>query len=124
MYIYQKINMPRETKVVDKTMRRDPSTGKMVKSENYRGVVWTEKKTAVKRGDVVRKNITGENFEAIRGGKPLVEKSLKVEKFDKSGKLKKTTTIAEGKKVVSRPGKQSIEKPISMIDRIKLKKNI
>jgi hypothetical protein len=124
MYIYQKIDMPREIKVVDKTMRKDPTTGKMVKNENYRGVNWTEKKTYVKRGDVVRKKITGESFEAIRGGKPVSEKNVKIEKFDRSGKLRKTIDISDGKKVVSRPGKKSVEKSINVIDRIKLKKNI
>lgn len=116
--------MPREIKVVDKTMRKDPTTGKMVKDENYRGVNWTEKKTYVKRGDVVRKKITGESFEAIRGGKPVSEKNVKIEKFDRSGKLRKTIDISDGKKVVSRPGKKSVEKSINVIDRIKLKKNI
>jgi hypothetical protein len=124
MYIYQKIDMPREIKVVDKTMRKDPTTGKMVKNENYRGVNWTEKKTYVKRGDVVRKKITGESFEAIRGGKPVSEKNVKIEKFDRSGKLRKTIDISDGKKVVSRPGKKVVEKSINVIDRIKLKKNI
>lgn len=116
--------MPREIKVVDKTMRKDPTTGKMVKNENYRGVNWTEKKTYVKRGDVVRKKITGESFEAIRGGKPISEKNVKIEKFDRSGKLKKTIDISDGKKVVSRPGKKSVEKPLVYIDRYRLKKNI
>jgi DNA-directed RNA polymerase subunit E'/Rpb7 len=124
MYIYQKIDMPREIKVVDKTMRKDPTTGKMVKNENYMGVNWTEKKTYVKRGDVVRKKITGESFEAIRGGKPVSEKNVKIEKFDRSGKLRKTIDISDGKKVVSRPGKKVVEKSINVIDRIKLKKNI
>jgi DNA-directed RNA polymerase subunit E'/Rpb7 len=116
--------MPREIKVVDKTMRKDPTTGKMVKDENYRGVNWTEKKTYVKRGDVVRKKITGESFEAIRGGKPVSEKNVKIEKFDRSGKLRKTIDISDGKKVVSRPGKKSVEKSINVIDRYRLNKNI
>jgi hypothetical protein len=102
--------MPKEVKVVDKTMRKDPSTGKMVKSENYRNDVWNVKTATVKRGGVVRKKITGETFEAIRGGKPISEKSIKIEKFDRSGKLKKATTISN-------------EKKLGMFDRYRLNKN-
>lgn len=91
--------MPTETKVVDKTMRKDPSTGKMVKNENYRGVTWTEKTKTKTRGGVVRKRIIGENFSAIQGGKPVSEKSVKIEKYDRSGKLKKSTVITSGRRL-------------------------
>lgn len=112
--------MPRETKIEDKTMRRDQSTGKMVKSENYRNDVWNVKTTTVKRGGVVRKKIATETFEAIRSGQPVSEKSLKVEKFDRSGKLKKATSISEGKKVVTKPGKPIKERSINLVDRYRL----
>jgi hypothetical protein len=116
--------MPREVKVVDKTMRKDPSTGKMVKSENYRGVVWTEKTKTTKKGGVVRKKVVGENFEAIRSGKPLVERSVKVDKFDKSGNLKKSTTITDSGKTVVRPGKGEVKKKVGFFAKSILNKNI
>lgn len=91
--------MPTDIKIVDKTMRKEPATGKMVKSENYRGVTWTERTKTKTRGGVVRKRVVGEKFEAIQGGKPVSEKSVKIEKFDRFGKLKKATVVTSGRKL-------------------------
>jgi len=123
-YIYQKINMPIETKIVDKTMRKDPSTGKMVKNENYKGVTWTEKTKVKTNGGVVRKKVVAENFATVRGGKPMVEKTLKVDKFDRSGKLKKSTTITDAGKTVVRPGKDAVTKKANLVSRFRLNKNV
>ena len=116
--------MPTEKKIVDKTMRKDPSTGKMVKNENYKGVTWTEK-TKVKTNDgVVRKKVVAENFATVRGGKPIVEKTLKVDKFDRSGKLKKSTTITDAGKTVVRPGNEAVTKKANLVSRFRLNKNV
>lgn len=116
--------MPREVKVVDKTMRKDQSTGKMVKNENYRGVTWKEKVATVKKGDVVRKRVTSENYSGVKGGKPDVEKTLKVEKFDKAGKLKKSTVISNGTKTVTRPGEKAVTKKAGLLANVRLNKNV
>jgi hypothetical protein len=116
--------MPKEVKVVDKTMRKDPSTGKMVKNENYRGVTWNEKVATVKKGNVVRKRVTSENYAGVQGGKPDVEKTLKVEKFDKAGKLKKSTVISNGTKTVTRPGEKPVTKKAGLLASVRLNKNV
>ncbi len=116
--------MPTETKIIDKTMRKDPSTGKMVKNENYKYDTWTEKiKTTTKDG-VVRKKVVAENWSAIRSGKPKNIKSVKIDKFDKSGKLKKSVAISKDNKVVSRPGEEDVTKKLNFIDKRRLNKNI
>ena len=86
--------------------------------------VWTEKTKTTKKGGVVRKKVVGENFEAIRGGKPLVERSVKVDKFDKSGNLKKSTTITDSGKTVVRPGRDEVKKKVGFFAKSILNKNI
>jgi hypothetical protein len=116
--------MPTEIKIIDKNMRKDPSTGKMVKSDNYKYDTHTEKIKTTTRGGVVRKKVVGEYWEGVRRGKLVDTKNVKIDKFDKSGKLKKSVAISKDAKVVSRPGKEDVTKKLNFLDKRRLNKNI
>jgi hypothetical protein len=119
-YIYQKINMPKEVKIVDRTIRKDPKTGKMVKHENVYDKIFTEKYTTVSKGGKLRKEVVGINR---KGGtqfnvskkvqEPDTEEGVTISKYNRSGDLKKKVSLVKDesgviKKTVSRPGKKDI----------------
>ena len=115
--------MPRETKVTDNSLIYDPAVGKVIRKPWFeKGAVSTTSVTNVKRKGVVRKNIVDtENY-----GKDYLSKDVRVQKFDKSGKLKKTITLSNenGKmtKSVAKPGEKSVSKRVGLIAKTQLRK--
>jgi hypothetical protein len=119
--------MPREKKVVDRSLVYDPSVGKDVRAPWFdKNQVAVDNVTTVKRGGATKKVITSSLDKYRLLGKNNVDKSISVKKFDRSGKLKKETVISNNngstKKVINKPGKESKERNVGIVGKLRLKK--
>ncbi len=118
--------MPKEKVTVDKSMIYDPSQNKMIRKPWFdKDEVEIDNITTVKRGGAVKKVVTSSLDKYRLLGKKNVDKSISVKKFDKSGKLKKETIISDKtgvtKKVVNKPGKESKNRNVGIIGKLRLK---
>ena len=122
--------MPKEVKIVDRTMRKRPGTNEMMKDPNNYNPIHTEKTTVVKKGNAIKKKVVGINRQGgIYEGKPDNEKSVDISKYDKSGKLKKKVSLVKDdsgiiKKTVSRPGKKDVTSKGGLLASSRIKKYI
>jgi hypothetical protein len=118
--------MPKEKKIVDRSLIFDPSVGKKIRMPWFdKDQVAIDNITTVKRGGAVKKVVTSSLDKYRLLGKKNVDKSISVKKFDKSGKLKKETIISDEtgvtKKVVNKPGKESKNRNVGIIGKLRLK---
>ena len=118
--------MPKEKKIVDRSLIYDPSVGKNIRAPWFdKNQVAIDKITTTKRGGSVKKVVTSSLDKYRAAGKNNVEKSVSVDKFDRSGKLKKSTVISSNngvtKKTVVKPGSTPKEKSVGIIDKLRLK---
>jgi hypothetical protein len=130
-YIYQKKDMPKEVKVVDKTWRNRPFGQEgIMKDPNNKNKIHTEKTTSIKRGGKLKKEAVGVVRKgAIYMGEPDTEETATISKYDKSGNLKKTVSISKDatgtiKKTVSRNGKEAVSVKPGLLANRRIKKYI
>ena len=119
--------MPKEKRTVDKSMIYDPSQNKNIRKPWFdKDEVEIDNITTVTRGGAVKKVVTSSLNKYRLLGKKNVDKSISVKKFDKSGKLKKETIISDEtgvtKKVVNKPGKESKNRNVGIVGKLRLKK--
>jgi hypothetical protein len=131
IYTYLKNNylciMPKEKRTVDRSIIYDPSQKKDIRMPWFdKDQVAIDNITTVKRGGALKKVVTSSLDKYRLLGKKNVDKSISVKKFDKSGKLKKETIISDEtgitKKVVNKPGKESKNRNVGIVDKLRLKK--
>jgi hypothetical protein len=123
--------MPKEVKVVDKTWRKRPFGQEgIMKDPNNPYPVDTEKHTTVTRGGKVKKKVVGVNRETSPTFyEPDSEQSVKITKFNRSGKEKKTVSLVKDesgkiKKTVSRNGKEAVSVKPGLLANRRIKKYI
>ena len=119
--------MPKEKKIVDRSLIFDPSVGKEIRMPWFdKDQVAIDNVTTVKKGGKTKRVITASLDKYRLLGKNNVDKSISVKKFDKSGGLKKETIILSNngstKKTVSKPGKETKNRNVGIIGKSRLKK--
>lgn len=123
--------MAKKVTVIDKTWRKKPFGEEgMMKDTNNPYPVYTEKHTSISRGGKLKKHVKGVNIESDPSwSEPDWEQSVKITKYDKSGKVKKTVSLVKDesnkiKKTVSRNGKEAVSVKPGLLANRRIKKYI